>query len=371
MMTKLRSTVVFTAVVLALTSCGGTAGDEGPEVTEAIQTTTTQVEDDGATTQPASTSTTISAPLSEVTGVSSTNSFSAGPLLYIDVNESMLQHGIELDLRYVLNNPAVLAALLSNQTDIAAIGCQGILDANLDEAGKLQVLAGLTNASHQLFLTTEAVEASGVTPDSPIEERLQALEGLNLAASPAGTTTNAFLNQLVTLAGFDPNTDVNILPAAEPATMVAGVRTGEFDGALYGAGAFGELIEDGTGVMWIDGYSEIPELASVPTFCLSATSEWIEENAGAAALFNQAVADAIAAMQSDTSYNPQIKEAFFPDMAQEAFEATWNNAVPPYPAGAKVSELGFEQLKAIQAAVTRQDYSSVSYTDSLIAEAQE
>ncbi len=259
----------------------------------------------------------------KVTILSSTNSMSAGPLLYLDATGESPKFGVDLSFKYVLNNPAVLAALLSGSADVAAIGCQGVLDAG-EQGVPLVIIAALTTASHELVLSKSAAakaQQAGVTPKSSWQDRIKALKGLKIATSPAGTTTNAFFTSIVQLVGLKPGSDVTILPASNPTAMAAGIKTGSYDGAYYGSGLFGDIIADGSAVHWLFG-PEIPQINGIPTFCLVTKESWAKAYPGSVFSIYRAISYSINKMKNARSTaEPVVKAKFFPDTNQNSSTA--------------------------------------------------
>ena len=85
-------------------------------------------------------------------------------------------------------------------------------------------------------MNSEAVEAlaeQGVTPDSPVEERVQALTGMSIGASPAGSTGDSYVRAMLTEYGVDPDTDVTLVPNNDGTAQVAAARAGRIDGYAF------------------------------------------------------------------------------------------------------------------------------------------
>jgi NitT/TauT family transport system substrate-binding protein len=135
--------------------------------------------------------------------------------------------GLQPDFQFITASNAATAtqALIARQMDVASGGTGSFYTAYAE--GKTDLVGlGTVNPSITFGLavnndTAKQLAAKGVTPSSPIEQRVQALKGLQIAASPQGSTGLKYTRIMLSTYGVDPDKDVTIVPNADNAAQVA------------------------------------------------------------------------------------------------------------------------------------------------------
>jgi NitT/TauT family transport system substrate-binding protein len=266
-------------------------------------------------------------------------SFTDLPMLVIVTEDLWSEVGLDVDFEYVAANNAATTTqgLIAGEMDIAAGGSPALYNAYAEGMTDL-VSLGTVNPAMTFGLavnneTLEQMEADGVTVDSPVEERVQALEGMSLASSPEGSTGQKYLKIMLDSYGVDPATDVTLVPNADAAAQLAAAREGRVNGFANSFPNTNLPDVDGWGTLWLNFAEDLPQdilpLAAHEYFT---TRDWLEENPEAAERFMRATWLALEALQNPSD---ELKEAVrgyeaFQDLNPEAFDAGWELSVPVY-----------------------------------------
>jgi NitT/TauT family transport system substrate-binding protein len=102
-----------------------------------------------------------------------------------------------------------------------------------------------------VVISESVAEEKGVTPDSPIEEKIAALEGLTIGVTRPGSLTDATARYLIRRGGMDPDSDVQIIGVGGGGAIVAALQQGQVD-AIVISSPISETAAAGTGIMLIN-----------------------------------------------------------------------------------------------------------------------
>ncbi|WP_170990206.1 ABC transporter substrate-binding protein [Aquamicrobium sp. LC103] len=292
-------------------------------------------------------------------------SLNHGPALLAGADPSIFAgHGLSMDVtdfRGSANN--CVAALLSDAVDLCQIGTTTGVDA-IAEGADLVALAVTSGPVAEIVLSSSAAAKLPVAADSPMEERLRALKGLRLVSGGTGTANYVILRQMLSDAGLSID-DIRHSALQDSVAMLESLRHDRIDGAMWGAGATGKMLDEGVAVRWISTASkDLPQISSIPFVTIFAKRSWTEANAQKAEKIHAALVEAIDRMVTDLegssrllreTYFPELDEAIFKDGLTQAVAAAGN-----FPE-AKATASGWQTLLDLQQANTGKDYANVSF----------
>lgn len=249
------------------------------------------------------------------------------------------------------NNGQGSQALLSGEVDVAAVSTPQLFNA-LAEGRELKAVAVMTpNSTNDLVLTNETIARladQGITPESPIEDRIGALKGLRITLPAEGSSSNLSLRSVLKEYGLDPDTDVELIALSESSAHVATSREGRADGYMFSPPVTSIAITDGFGQLWFGFYeNEIPLMANFSLIQVATTPEFLDTNTEAVAEFVNVLADAVEALRTEPEQvSAALKGEWFPDLDQatfdlafEAMTAVYDSVVPTEDAFIKTRDL--------------------------------
>lgn len=339
---KVATISIVTAGALALAGCGGSATDGGDSGEDALS----------------------------VVRIGITPSVNNATMnLAVDAKLGD-EHGYSLERTTVggAGSTNQVSALLAGDLDVAVGGTNTIVDA-IAQGAELQIIAGMAPLLFSLTLNGEAAEASGVDPDAPIADRVEALKGLKIAASPSGSTGNIVLRTILETYGVDPDEDVTLVPLNDLGAVPAGLMQGTFDASFAAVGTGEVAVASGDAKTWLSlPQGDIPEFEPYVGIVAYAGTGYIEDNPEAVEATIAGLNDAQAMTVDDPDEaGALLKESIFAEMDDAVFEETWAQVEGSYIEGSKFTEQNWQTIVDLFDATSDNDYASMTYHD-LVAE---
>lgn len=272
-----------------------------------------------------------------VTIISTSPTFTDLTGAVIAARDYYTQVGLDVTVDYGADNASLITqALIAGDADVGSSGTGALYNAYAQGRTNL-VSMGSTNPSITFGLalnqqTVDRLAERGVTPDSPVEERVKALRGLTLTAGPDGSTGNAYVRIMLGEHGLDPDTDVTLIPNNDGAAQIAATRNGRADGFAQSFPRSNFPDAEGWGTLWLNWSKDLPRLLPMASHDLYTTRDWLRQNPDAARRVMQAVWLAHQELQNPT---PELRDAVkklpaFTDLSDAAFDAGWELAIDAY-----------------------------------------
>ncbi|NKY34678.1 ABC transporter substrate-binding protein [Nocardia speluncae] len=259
----------------------------------------------------------------------------------------------------------MVAAVLSGEADFAFPAATTAID-TIQEGGDIVIVAGGLTSASILGLRNDVVQRTGVSAESPVRERIQALRGLKLVTSPEGSGNNTMLRKIIVEGGLDPDKDVEIIGVQDPSAIVGGVKQGRFDGGFYGAGVLEANIADGDAQMWLSTpRGDMDDLLRDQIGMVMVTSKKTLENKPdlVRAMFDTVV-DVEESIASDPAAAGELlKNDWFPELDTEVFDLAWEQAQHAYPVDGLVTEAQFDAI--LDFMTTEDKKYTLEYADSV------
>jgi NitT/TauT family transport system substrate-binding protein len=260
------------------------------------------------------------------------------PTVVILAQDYFKKVGLDVDFEFLSASNAATATqgLIAGEMDVTSGGAGSLYNAYA--AGMTDLVSlGTVNPAMTFGLavnnkTAAQLAKKGVTPDSPVEERVQALKGMSLACSPEGSTGQKYLKIMLKTYGVDPAKDVTLVPNADNAAQLAAARQGRVNGFANSFPNTNLPEADGWGVLWLNFAQDLPQILPLAAQEVYTTRDWLKENPEAAEKFMKAYWLALADLQNPTD---ELKEKVrnleaFRDLNPKGFDLGWDLAVPVY-----------------------------------------
>lgn len=238
--------------------------------------------------------------------------------------------GLSVTLLNSNGGAQAVTAMLAGDAQFAQAGAPEIITASAEGQEVLAVGNMYTGLSGSVVLSADAAAAAGIeggseeerltSPDLPIEERLAALDGLNISFA---SSTSSLLQPVLASAEQEGATvsPVYLSQASSPAALSSGAVD-----AIMASPPVSELgVVEADGVMWISGpEGEFPEgLTPTSSSTLMTTGDFLEENPEAVRQVSEALTRAaqfVADSPEDAEADVQSR---FSDIEQSVFDAVW------------------------------------------------
>lgn len=239
-------------------------------------------------------------------------------------------HGLQLERLATLtaDSAAQLGAMQAGDVDVTVPGLNSAVD--MIAAGADVTIFGAAGPyAGGITIANQALEESGVSLEAPIEERLQALRGLDVATGPDGSTANAIFRLILEEAGLDPDSDVNIIPLRDMSGVVAvGLERGTYDAAFAPLGTAEPAVASGAAsVLGSVPGGDFPVLDNYSAPAYVASTAYVEENPEVIEAFLATLEDArLMIVENPEEARDLVKEESFAEMDDEIFDAAWEQA---------------------------------------------
>ncbi|USQ77814.1 ABC transporter substrate-binding protein [Ornithinimicrobium cryptoxanthini] len=261
----------------------------------------------------------------------SSTAMSSGPILAAITQDTFGDHGLEVNYTSTAgDSTTALATVASGQAPFATVGASTVIDAQ-QEGLPVQFVLNIESPAVTIAMrddiAAEIMAETGVGPDSPIAERVEALRGLQIGAPPSGGANYTLLALMLNRNGIDPESDVTLLPSDQQ-TVVSGIKGDRFEVGFWSAGALEGAIVDGDAVKWIDvSAGDIPEFSDFLYMTAITSEDVINEDPELVNDFIASVRDgAQLLIDDDADTKAAIKEEFFPTLPDGTWDLTWDSA---------------------------------------------
>ncbi len=295
----------------------------------------------------------------------------AAPLLLATQEPDIFgEHGIQVAMTDFRGQTAnCVVAVISGAVDLCQVGTLSGTDAIAEGAPLVSI--GATNAmTAELIMSEHAVKRSGLTVDSPLGDKLRALEGLRLISSAPGTGHYLVLNEMLKTVDLSlDDTEYRVL--GDTMAMMESLRNDAVDAVLRSIGGLGPVLADGSGIRWVSPRTDMAELAELPYYIVYARQEWVAENPELVASIRAALSVAIdRIIGNPDETGAVIKAAYFPDMDQAIWDDGFIENVKTLIPGAAVSKEGWRKYLSLYIPTSGKSYDGVTFESVVVPSAR-
>lgn len=253
--------------------------------------------------------------------------------------------GLELERIELGGGVDLFTALASGSVAFTQLGTQHGIRAvtrGLDFRG----IFGFSHGSNEFgIISPEAAAAAGITEDSTIDEKFEALRGLKIGTGRPGSTTTTLAIGAMEQRGIDTTTDVELVPLGRGSAMLPAFQAGEID-AFFWIPPETQIAALEPGAVTID-FRLLPELAGVNWASYFTTDNYILEHPDTVQAFLRAVLNAREWALANEADAREIARARFPDLEESAFAASFQIDYDSLKPSILFSEDGFEKGRYI------------------------
>lgn len=227
-------------------------------------------------------------------------------------------------------------AALSNmvalgQVDFSYAAIETVVQAQAEERDLLQIMPLVNTFTLNTVVSNDALERSGVSPEAPIEERLEAFSQMTIGYTTPGSPTDRWSRFYLQLAGINPETEGTLVSVGSAPNLQAALQTGQIDAyMLTPPGATVPELQ-GYGTSFIRGTdADIPQLEDFADTAVGATASWLEDedNREAATRLLVGLMRAAELIQEDQEAAMEHLAVYFPDMDREIMRAGLEDMLP-------------------------------------------
>lgn len=202
----------------------------------------------------------------------------------------------------------------------------------------LNVQGEVSSLSMNLIVRREVAQRKQVTPQSPLEARLQALRGLTIGITTPGAAGDAYTRILLKQAGIDPLRDANIVQIGSADGLLAALKTAKIDAFMLSAPNPEKGEKEGFGVILIrNSAGDVPIFRQFMHTSLSVRREYARANPEAVRRTTRAIARGINLILDQPE---EAKRALLRDFKVEPdlLSRSMDNLAPAYRRNGRMDE---------------------------------
>ncbi len=269
--------------------------------------------------------------------------YSAPGLAYASLhlaNQKQLwkQNGLETSLKHVEGGSLALVTLTTNDAEFICVAANDLIVA-WDRGLKVQVIAAFYGAlTVQFAARREWMEQAGVTPNSPVAQKIGALKNARIGAATVGGGPAQYTKYLGGIFGLDPQRDVKIFSVGQGPARIAALREGRVDLIVGGPPEADEIALQGFGDLFLNLSTEIPIFRDFPFTVVAVTQEFASQQPDKVRRIAQSIGQANDLVHSNFGEAVDALKAAFPRLNPKAVERTMERDREAFSRGGRMSE---------------------------------
>jgi len=191
--------------------------------------------------------------------------------------EFLKNEGIKAEITAVESGSRAAAALAGGSAHFAVLAVNEVVNV-VSHGQKIIAIAGLQNGNAiQVVVAKRILKDKGVSPDSPLAKRIDALRGLKIGITTPGSSTDQTLKYLLALEKIDPTRELDIVNLNNPAAMLAALQRGQIDGFVHAPPNTTQAVVAHGAVALID-MIDTPATKGALFHVLSVKADWAKAN---------------------------------------------------------------------------------------------
>jgi NitT/TauT family transport system substrate-binding protein len=206
------------------------------------------------------------------------------------------------------------------------------------------VLVASNQYGVEVTLSNKVMQERGVTPQSPMDKRVQALKGTKVGIYTPGDSTDQLLRVLFRTYEVNADSEVELISTQNAANMLAAFQRGAIDGMAVSPPTGQQAESQGIGKVYIKP-SEVDEIKGYPYLVGSANVKDIQERPQLIKGTAKAVARAERMLRTDPAgAKPSIRK-FFEGFDPTVFDLAYEAMLAAVPENPIPTRQGFEALE--------------------------
>lgn len=252
---------------------------------------------------------------------------------------------------------ATTAAIIAGDADMASVGSNTPFDAN--EAGQNTKMISIMTDQFTSVVTgrKEHFDQLNVTPESPLDERLDAIAKSRIGVTAIGSGSEVIFRYALEASGADIS-GMEVQPSGDAAATLAQMRQGRIDATPFSPPIPQQAIADGFGAIYLDTIAgEVPQLDGMAYTAFTSTDDTIAAKRDELVRFIMAIEQALRLIQSDPEAAAEAASKSFESTDPELFEAAFAMMISAVPDSVEITEESIDKARDVYEAAFEKEYS--------------
>src|SRR5215470_8880191 len=174
------------------------------------------------------------------------------------------KHGVGTELKQVQGGPLSMAALTNREANFAGVASTDPI-VGWERGIKTLAIGAFTGSlAMQFTARNDWMARLGVSPQSPLADKLKAFKGARIGASTIGGGPAQYTRYLARANAIDPERDMKILAVGFGAARMAALRTNQVDVTVGDAPEADQIEMEGFGELFLNCAHEVPIFQEFP-----------------------------------------------------------------------------------------------------------
>lgn len=273
-------------------------------------------------------------------------SFTYAPFYVADDAGFFKQEGVELDMIQVQGSSPAAAATIAGSMQFF-IGIPQTAARAIAKGEKLAIFANVTKEyGSNIVVSKEWAEKNNSTAATPIEQRLDAIKGIRIAAWTPGSSSDLFVRYIAAKKKWNAERDLTILPIGGSAPMLAAMEQKRVDAFALSSPTADQAVQKfGAFILYNGAKGEWEPLRGSPYITLIGNTDWLDKNHVAAAALYRGLHKAMAFMTEKPAETKAIVRKRLAAFDEAAFEAGYAASLSTVPTTPRLTVKDAEQIK--------------------------
>ena len=267
-------------------------------------------------------------------------SFYAVPVTLAQNKGYFADEGYDVEITTTGSGSKAVAALLGGSADVGVMEFSDLIGA-VEQHQPVQVFAAIvTEPNISIALKKSIADASGLSDQSPIDDKLKALKGKKIAISSPGSGTDTSLRWALLKVGLDPDRDVEIVPSGSASNELAAFAQGQVDAFAQTSPWIEQAIAKNNGFMVVSfPRGDVPEQHGRLAFALATFKDAMDKKPEVFTGATRAVWRALKLIHDQPEDAKSVaKQALFQDVDNDVYDTAWKINLPSFPADPRITE---------------------------------
>ena len=252
------------------------------------------------------------------------------------------KNGLNVELKQAQGGPLTMVALTNREANFGGVASTDPVVGWSKGIKTLAIGAFTGSLAMQFTARKDWLSRVGVSPTSPLNDKLKAFKGARIGASTIGGGPAQYTRYLANTVALDPERDMKILAVGFGAARMAALRTNQVDVTVGDAPEADQVELEGFGELFINCGHEVPIFREFPYTVALVTPQFAEDQPDVVRRIAQSLG------QANDLFNTKFGEAVdvlkkqFANVPAKAMERALERDKDSYPRGCRMTPTMWE-----------------------------
>lgn len=272
-----------------------------------------------------------------IKGVYSSPGLSFAAIFLADRAGLWAKNGLETEVKQVQGGPLAMVALTNREAQFAGVASTDPV-VGWDKGIKTIAISAFTGSlDMQVTAHKDWMSRVGISPKSPLEDKLKAFKGARVGASTIAGGPAQYTRYLARTVGIDPERDMQIVAVGFGAARMAALRTKQVDVTVGSAPESDQVELEGFGSLFLDCTNEVPLFREFPYTVAVVTPQLVNDQPDVVRRIAQTLGQANDMFHTRFGEAVDILKQMSPNIPGKAIESALERAKDSYPRGGRMT----------------------------------